>query len=146
MVRVGVKPALPKSFLVSALLGLSFSGLDPSPERAVAADSFVHEVQNVCGWIGAQVSPLNAEIAESLGMPEPYGAIFGEPEPNSPAANAGIQQFDVVTAINGSTLSRASDFAPIISAIAPGTTVYLNMWRDRQAMQLKLVLGSGPCV
>ena len=138
--NVSVRPALPRCFPASVLLCFLLSCLDPNPEHAVAANSLFHEVQNVCGWIGVQVLPVNAEIAESLGMPEPYGAMFGEPAPNSPAARAGIQQYDVVTKINGSTLSRASDFAPIISALAPGTTVYLDTWRNRQPMEVKLVV------
>jgi serine protease Do len=100
---------------------------------------------NPCGWIGVGVSPMTAAFAESLGMAEPYGAIFDRPEPGSPAAAAGIEQGDVLTAINGSPLMRASDFAGIISAMAPKTKVYLNTSRDGEAMQVTLTLGSAPC-
>src|SRR5262245_47510846 len=55
-----------------------------------------------CGWAGVRVAPMTKAFAESLGMAEPYGAIFDRPEPGSPAAAAGIQQGDVLTAINGS--------------------------------------------
>ena len=40
---------------------------------------------DLCGWIGVAVSPMTAAFAESLGMAEPYGAIFEQPEPGSPA-------------------------------------------------------------
>jgi serine protease Do len=99
----------------------------------------------LCGWIGVKVSPMTAPFAESLGMAEPYGAIFERPEPGSPAAAAHIEAGDVLTAINGSPLMRSSDFAGIISAMAPGTSVYLDTWRDRQATQVTVVLGSAPC-
>ena len=98
-----------------------------------------------CGWIGVQVRPMTAAFAESLGMTEIYGAIFDRPEAGSPAASAGIEAGDVLTAINGTRLVHAPDFARIISATAPGTTVYLDTWRDRQAMQIKLILGSIRC-
>jgi serine protease Do len=51
----------------------------------------------------------------------------------------------VLTAINGSPLMRSSDFAEIISMMAPGTSVYLNIWRDGEAMQVKLIIGSAQC-
>jgi serine protease Do len=102
-------------------------------------------VGTVCGWIGVAVSPMTAAFADSLGMAEPYGAIFYRPQPGSPAAVAGIEQGDVLTAINGSPLMRASDFAGIISAMAPDTQVYLNTSRDGEAMQVRLILGSAPC-
>jgi membrane-associated protease RseP (regulator of RpoE activity) len=66
---------------------------------------------DLCGWMGVAVSPMTAAFAQSLGMAEPYGAIFDRPEPGSPAATAGIEQGDVLTAINGSPLMRSSDFA-----------------------------------
>jgi hypothetical protein len=42
---------------------------------------------------------MTAAFAASLGMAVPYGAIFDQPEPGSPAANAHIEQGDVLTAI-----------------------------------------------
>ena len=53
------------------------------------------------GWIGVQVQPVTAAIAESLGMKNVEGALVDEPQPGSPAATAGIQAGDVITAIDG---------------------------------------------
>ena len=58
-----------------------------------------------CGWIGVQVSAMTRPFADSLGMTEIYGAIFDQPQPNGPAAQAKIQAGDVITAINGSPLA-----------------------------------------
>jgi len=104
-----------------------------------------HRDDNLCGWIGVAVSPMTAAFAESLGMVEPYGAIFGQPESGGPAAAAHIEQGDVLTAINGSPLMRSTDFAEIISVMAPNATVYLDTRRDGVAMQIKVILGSAPC-
>src|SRR6516165_9607991 len=92
--------------------------------------------------MGVEVRPMTAAFAASLGMAVPYGAIFDQPEPGSPAANAHIEQGDVLTAINGSPLMRSSDFAGIISTMAPGTTVYLATWRNGEARQITLTLSS----
>jgi hypothetical protein len=40
---------------------------------------------------------------------------------------------------------RASDFAGIISALAPGTTVYFNTWRGGEWFQRALIVGSSKC-
>jgi predicted metalloprotease with PDZ domain len=101
--------------------------------------------QDRCGWIGAQVSPITAPFAASLKMANPYGAIFSRPEPGGPAAGAGIQEGDVVTAIDGQPIEQARDFANMISMMAPGTTVYLDALRNGEAIQFKVILGSGPC-
>ncbi|MBV8286707.1 MAG: PDZ domain-containing protein [Hyphomicrobiales bacterium] len=119
-----------------------------NPDGANATHAFVAQQEQqavVCGWIGVRVSPMTRAFADSLGMTEPYGAIFERPEPGGPAAAAHIEEGDVLTAINGSPLMRASDFAEIISMMAPGTSVYLNTWRSGEAMQVTVVLGSAKC-
>jgi serine protease Do len=137
---------------MEALLGFHVGFLvyaTPYTAHAHAAHAtVVQEKQkgnDLCGWMGVAVSPMTAAFAESLGMAEPYGAIFDQPEPGSPAATAGIEQGDVLTEINGSPLMRSSDFAGIISKMAPGTSVDLDTWRDGEAMQVKLMLGSAQC-
>jgi S1-C subfamily serine protease len=98
-----------------------------------------------CGWIGVAVTPITPVFAASLRMAEPYGAIFAEPQPGSPAAAVHIERGDVVTSINGVPLLRASDFPGIIARIAPRTTVYLYTWRNGQPRPVQVLLGSGPC-
>lgn len=99
----------------------------------------------ICGWIGVQVSPITRPFADSLGMTEIYGAIFDQPQPNTPAARAKIQAGDVITAINGSVLASWKDFTPTISAMAPGTNVYLTTYRDGQLIDVSVTLGSSKC-
>jgi serine protease Do len=103
------------------------------------------ENQTTCGWIGVAVGPVTKPFAESLGMTEPYGAIFKRPQPHSPAARANIEAGDVLTTINGEPLGRWSDFTAKIAAIAPGTTVYLNTYRDRQLIGRHVTVGRAPC-
>jgi serine protease Do len=89
---------------------------------------------------------MTRAFALSLGMAVPYGAIFDEPEPGGPAANAGIQAADVLTSINGSPVMLSGDVSAMISAMAPGSVVYLNTFRNRQMIKVSLVLGSRNCV
>ena len=84
---------------------------------------------------------MTTAFAQSLGMTEPYGAIFGRPRRGSPAAKAGIERYDVVTAINGVPLRSWRDFAPAIARTAPGTVVYLTTWRSRQLTQARVIVG-----
>jgi S1-C subfamily serine protease len=98
-----------------------------------------------CGWIGVGVRPMTRAFAESLGMAEPYGAIFDQPEPGSPAAHEGIQAGDVITAIDGMPIMHSSDLATMISAMSPDTIVHLSTYRDGQLIEVQVMLGSGKC-
>jgi C-terminal processing protease CtpA/Prc len=132
-------------------IGVLICGLVPpglaQPSGPVARHPQVShaQVSAGCGWIGVQVSPMTRAFADSLGMAEPYGAIFDQPEAGSPAAAAGIQAGDVITAINGSPVMRSGDFAAMIAALAPNTTAYLSTSRDGQTIEVRLMTGSGKC-
>jgi serine protease Do len=109
-------------------------GFIPADQTRVGMPRVQHARQGdaACGWIGVRVSPMTRAFADSLGMAEPYGSIFDQPEPGSPAAIAGIEAGDVVTAINGSPVMRSGDFATAIAAMAPNTTANLSTSRDGQ--------------
>jgi serine protease Do len=133
--------------LLGLLVGVSNGAIYTSP-AFVANFTVAQQEQKsstVCGWIGVQVRPITAAFALSLGMPDPYGGIFDPPEPGSPAALAGIEEGDVLTAINGSPLARSSDFAGIISNMAPDASLSLSISRNGEAMEIRLILGSAKC-
>src|SRR5208283_29510 len=48
------------------------------------------------GWIGVQIQPVTAEIADSLGLKNTQGALVAEPQSGSPAQRAGIKAGDVI--------------------------------------------------
>jgi serine protease Do len=96
------------------------------------------------GWIGTQIQPVTADIAESLGMKGSEGALVSEPQANGPAAKAGILSGDVITAVNGHAVKDARDLARQIGAMAPGETAKLSVWRKGEEKSISLTLGELP--
>ena len=96
------------------------------------------------GWIGVQVQPVTADIAESLGLEQTQGALVAEPQPGSPAAKGGIAAGDVITAINGTPVKDSRDLARRIGGLAPGTSVKLDLLRDGASKTLTVTLGELP--
>ena len=72
------------------------------------------------GWIGVQIQPVTADIADSLGLKKAEGALVAEPQANGPAAKAGIESGDVITSVNGKPVKDARDLAKKIGGMAPG--------------------------
>jgi serine protease Do len=96
------------------------------------------------GWIGVQIQPVTAEIAESLGLKTPEGALVADPQANGPAAKAGIEAGDVITAVNGTRVKDAKDLARQIGSMAPGSTAKINVWRKGEEKTFSLSLGELP--
>jgi serine protease Do len=96
------------------------------------------------GWIGVQIQPVTQDIAESLGMKKAEGALVAEPQANGPAAKAGIESGDVITAVNGETVKDARELARTIGGIAPGTAIKLNVLHKGTDKVVNLALGQLP--
>jgi serine protease Do len=96
------------------------------------------------GWLGVQVQPVTQGIADSLGMKKAEGAMVDEPQNGSPAAKAGIQSGDVVTALNGTPVKESRDLARTVAALAPGSSVKLDILRNGQSKTLTIKLGELP--
>src|ERR1700761_6609649 len=71
------------------------------------------------GWLGVQIQPVTAGIADRLGLKKAEGAMVDEPQKDSPAVKAGIQSGDVITAVNGTAVKDARDLARTIGMLAP---------------------------
>ena len=96
------------------------------------------------GWIGVQIQPVTPEIADSLGMKKAEGALVAEPQANGPAAKAGIESGDVITAVNGETVKDARELARTIGGLSPGAAVKLNVLHKGQDKQVSFNLGQLP--
>jgi serine protease Do len=96
------------------------------------------------GWLGVQVQPVTADIADSLGMKQAKGALVDNPQDGSPAAKAGIEPGDVITAVNGAAVKDSRGLARRISMMTPGTSVKLDILHKGEAKAMTLTLGEMP--
>jgi len=94
------------------------------------------------GWLGVQIQPVDAEIAESLGLQADRGALVVEPMQGSPAARAGIETGDVIVALNNEPIEDASDLSVKIASAGPLSKVQLSVWRDGETKSIDLTLGN----
>lgn len=82
------------------------------------------------GRLGVVIQDLTPELAEELGIGLERGAIVSNVEPGSPADRAGLDQGDVITAIDGSAVDSASDLRNRIGIVEAGRRVDVTYVRD----------------
>jgi len=96
------------------------------------------------GWIGVQIQPVTQDIADSMGLKHAEGALVADPQKDGPAAKAGIDSGDIITAVNGQSIKDARELARVIGGLAPGSTAKLDLLHKGESKVISLTLGQLP--
>ena len=119
-------------------VGIGFD-IPASTVKAVVAQLKAHGFVNHA-YLGVKVQPVTSSIADSLGMKDAKGAIVDQPMAGSPAAKAGIQAGDVITAVNGKKIKNARDLARTIGMMAPQSSAKLTVLHNGNQKTLTVTL------
>jgi serine protease Do len=89
-------------------------------------------------WTGARLITIDAETAQSANLPVRRGALVLKVYPGSPAAQAGLQEKDVVVAVNGHPVTAREDVATALYTAAAGSAVSLDLRRGERTLTVSL--------
>ena len=89
-------------------------------------------------WLGARTQPVTAEIARSLGMAAPVGALVAEVWPGGAAQRGGLRQSDVILSVDGNPLTDGAGLNYTIAAHRPGDTIRLGVRREGRDQTLNV--------
>jgi Do/DeqQ family serine protease len=92
----------------------------------------------VRAWLGARTQSVTPEIAKSLGLATPQGALVADVWPGGAAAQAGLRQGDVIMAVDGRPTVDASGVNYAVSTHRIGDTVKLTVRRGATTQQVTL--------
>lgn len=123
-------------------VGIAFAIPSETTQTVIAALRDTGTVSR--GWIGVQIQPVTEEIAESLRLARPEGALIASVQSGSPAARAELRPSDVITAVDGQPVKDARDLSRRIGTAHPGATVKLTVQRDGAERSVNLTLGQLP--
>ncbi|CAN1566526.1 DegQ Trypsin-like serine proteases, typically periplasmic, contain C-terminal PDZ domain [Burkholderiaceae bacterium] len=93
------------------------------------------------GRLGVQIDQVSKEVAESLGLSKPQGALVRGVEQGSPAEKAGLEPGDIILKFDGKTLEKSTDLPRLVGNTKPGTRSTLQVWRRGSQRDMAITVG-----
>jgi serine protease Do len=92
------------------------------------------------GWLGVKIQPVDADIAQSLGLAESKGALVAEVFKDSPAEKSGVQVGDVIVSFDGTDVVKSADLPALVASTPVGKTAPLVVLRggDRITVEVEV--------
>jgi S1-C subfamily serine protease len=95
-------------------------------------------------YLGARLQAVTPEIAETLGLKLPTGALVANVAPNSPAARAGLKLSDLIVAIDGQTIDDPNAFDYRFATRPLGGSAQIDVQRAGKTVKLTVPLETAP--
>lgn len=116
----------------------------PINQAKAVMDRLVDDGKVTRGYLGVMIQPVTPELAKAFKLADTSGALVGGVSPNTPAAEAGLKEGDVITEINGKKAADSRHLRLMISQNAPGSKVTLTVLRDGKVKPVTAKLGELP--
>ena len=118
--------------------GISFA--IPIDEAIRVSDQLRSTGRVTRGRIGVQIEQVSKEIAESIGLGRPQGALVRGVEAGAPADKAGIEAGDIITRFDGKVIEKSSDLPRLVGNVKPGTRSPITVFRRGTSRELMVTI------
>ncbi len=95
-------------------------------------------------WLGARLQAVTPEIADTLGLKRPSGALVANVAQGSPAARAGLKLSDLIVAIDGQSVDDPNAFDYRFATRPLGGTSQVEVQRGGKSVKLSIPLETAP--
>ena len=116
----------------------------PMATAQSVADQLIDDGSVEHAFLGVRGTTVDPRIAEQYALSTDEGAVVSEVTEGSPAAEAGLQQGDIIISVAGGDVTSMADLVGRISAQQPGDTVELEVVRGGETLTLEVELGDAP--
>jgi serine protease Do len=121
-------------------VGLAISGnLAKNVVSQLMKDGVVHR-----GYLGIQVRPLSADVANLMGLKDTQGLELVSVGENSPAAKAGLQEGDIITAVAGHDVKDSRDLQHLVGTLAVDKSYPVKVIRDGKTQTISVFVRQQP--
>jgi serine protease Do len=94
------------------------------------------------GWLGVVIQDVDRDLARSLDLDKPQGALINAVEPDSPADKGGINPGDVIVRFNKQSIVDSGDLPHVVGMLAPGKKAPVVLYRKGKLKKLNVEIGA----
>jgi serine protease Do len=116
----------------------------PARTAARVVNAIISDGRVVRGWLGVTIEPVTPDIAESLGLEEPRGAIVNNVQAGGPAEQAGFLVGDVVLTVGAERVESSLDLTRKVGDLLVGESIRFRIYRDGRERNLTATIGERP--
>ena len=120
-------------------VGIGFSV--PANTAKGVVDQLVKYGETRRGWLGVKIQSVTDDIAETMGLERPRGALIADVTKSGPAEKAGIEAGDVVIEFNGHPVNQMRDLPRIVAETEIGKQVAVKLLRRGKEVQVSAEVG-----
>ena len=120
-------------------IGLSFA--IPATVARNVVEQLKKDGKVTRGWLGVTIQDVDKNLAESFGLKRPRGALVAEVSRDGPAATSGLRSGDIIVTFDGRDIATSADLPHVVGLVEPGTTVDVEIVRDKKPQTLKVKVG-----
>ena len=123
----------------SGSIGIGFAIPSNSAQRVV--DQLIEFGETKRGWLGVRIQTVSKEIADSVKLDRPRGALVMSVAENSPSDKAGIKSEDIILEFDGKIINEMKELPKIVAETDVGKKVNVKIWRNKREVNKEIILG-----
>ncbi|MFZ1898983.1 MAG: DegQ family serine endoprotease [Azonexus sp.] len=93
------------------------------------------------GRLGVVIQEVSKELADSLALGKPMGAVVNAVEKGGPADKAGLEPGDVILKFDGKPINASADLPRMVAATKPGIRSTVQVWRKGATRDIAVTVG-----
>lgn len=139
---IGMNTAIVTNMGSGGYMGIGFA--IPSNMIQHIMEQLIADGSVTRGFIGVTLQQVDNNLAQSFGLDKVRGALVADVTSDSPAAQAGLRQGDIILGYDGKEVANIAALRNAVSLMKPGSKITLSVLRNSRQIPVSLIIGSFP--
>ena len=112
----------------------------PSSLAEGIVNQLINYGKTVRGWLGVRIQTVTSDLADSLGLEKPYGALVATIIPDSPAEKSGIKAGDIILEFNDNEVTEMRKLPRLVAEAEVNKKSKIVIWRNEKKVIINVLI------